>query len=173
MENWFEIALKYEGIDSESGKNKKFSEKYFIDAATFGEAEERITGEMAKKTSSAIDIAAIKKAKCEVSKKGIGTAWYKCKIAIVEVDENSGKEKTVTNVIYIQGDSVKEARENIEAEISGWLATAEIDGVEKSKIIEVFDYTGQSDFDVAYQHEKNKLAPILRDILNEEANETP
>lgn len=44
--NWFEIIVKYVKVDAESGKDKKVTEKYLIDAVSFGEAESRMTAEI-------------------------------------------------------------------------------------------------------------------------------
>ena len=49
--NWFICKVRYEKV-GEDGLQKKTTESYVVDAVSFGEAETRITEEMAAYVSS-------------------------------------------------------------------------------------------------------------------------
>ena len=61
MNNWFECKVKYVKVDEVSGKEKKVSEPYLVDAMSFTEAEARIHKELEQMISGEFNVTNISK----------------------------------------------------------------------------------------------------------------
>ena len=93
--NWFEGKVKYMRVD-EDGRKRKVMEMYLVDAMSYTEAEARIIEEMELVVRGEYYIPSLKKSNInEVvsSEDENDDRWYKAKVAIVDADEVSGKEK--------------------------------------------------------------------------------
>lgn len=141
MQNLFECKVKYEKIDDKSGKEKKVSEAYLIDAVSFTEAESRIYREMEMLISGEFIVTNINKANySEIFPNETGDRWYKSKISFMSVDEKSGKEKKVANQILVMANTVKEAYDNICEGMGGLTVDFDIVNIAESPILEFFPY---------------------------------
>lgn len=141
MNNWFECKVKYEKIDQSSGKTKKVTEPYLIDAVTFSEAEERIYKSLEEMISGEFMVKSIAKANIsDVFEYEAGELWFKCKVSYVDVDEESGKEKKINNYMLVTADDAREAYDRIQESLKEMVVPFEIPAVQASPIVDVFPY---------------------------------
>ena len=88
--NWFECKIKYEKT-LEEGKIQKVNESYLVFAFSFTDAEARIIEEMKPFISGEFEVANIKKVRLwELFDDGEGDRWYRCKVYLITLDEESG-----------------------------------------------------------------------------------
>ena len=143
--NWFECKVKYQNVD-ENNKAKNVTEAYLVDAASFTEAESRIYKELQDIMEVEFNVTSIKKAKiAEIFPFDDIDTWYKCKVAYVDVDEKSGKEKKVNNDMYITAENVKQACDRIEESLKSMAVPFEITSVVLTPIVDVFPYNPEDD----------------------------
>ncbi|WP_439184258.1 DUF4494 domain-containing protein [Carboxylicivirga taeanensis] len=141
MQNLFECKVKYEKIDEQSGKEKKVSETYLIDAVSFTEAESRIYKEMESMIRGEFMVTNIRKANyTEIFENEDGDIWYKSKISFASVDEKSGKEKKVSNQILVLASNVKDAYDKIHQGMGGLTVDFDINAIAESPILDFFPY---------------------------------
>ncbi len=106
----FECKIRYQKPDEHSGKEKRVTDTYLFDAITYTEAEKRIYEEMPEYISGEFMVASIRKAKyAEVLPSEDGDRWFKVKISFIMVDEASGKEKRISQIILVLASDIKDA----------------------------------------------------------------
>ena len=90
---WFTTKVRYEKT-RENGSLKTITEPYLVDALSFTEAEARITNEMMPYTSGAFSVSAVKRSNIsEIFWDEDGDHFYKAKINLITLDENTGAER--------------------------------------------------------------------------------
>ena len=122
MAVWFEASVKYMKTNEE-GRTAKVSEGYMVDALSFTEAEARIVEEMAALISGEYYLNTLKKSNITeivYSDDENDDRWYKAKVAIIDVDEVSGKEKSSAQYYLIAAASIQRALENLERSLSSF-----------------------------------------------------
>ena len=138
--NWFECKVKYVKVD-ETGKEKKVSEPYLVDAVSFTEAEARIHTELEKMIHGDFILTNISKSNIsELFPNENGDRWFKAKTSFVNLDEESGKEKKSNNYMLVEANNVKEAYEFLTEGLSDMLVPFEIPSVTESPILDVFPF---------------------------------
>lgn len=140
--NWFEVKVKYTKVD-EDGKEKKVSELYLLDSMSFTEAEARIIEELKEMIQGDFCIEAIKKSNITElveSKDGNDDKWFKAKVAIIDADSISGKEKRSNQYFLVAGSDVDKSLENLQKALSTYVVPFEIVQVGDSNIMDVFPY---------------------------------
>ncbi len=141
MQNWFECKVKYQKID-EYGKEKPHSESYVIDALSFTEAESRLNKMVEGEIPPEFVVAGITKAKLtEIYPQEDADYWYKSKVIFKDVDENSGKEKSIQNQILVAGDNFQDALAHLEKNLEPVLVPWEIHQLSLTKIVDVLPYS--------------------------------
>jgi len=140
MNTWFECTAKYIKMD-DTGHEKKASETYLLDAISFTEAESRIYKELQTMVSGEFTVSKIAKTRIsEIIPSDNGDRWYKAKVAFITVDEESGKEKRVSQFVLVFSDNIKDAYDQIIVAMEGMMADFEISGINESTILDVFPY---------------------------------
>ena len=140
MNTWFEVGLKYSKI-GEDGREKKVSEVYLIDAVTFGEAETRAYKELESMISGEIKVMKISRTNLsEIIPDAHGDRWFKGKVTFITFDEQSGKEKRVSQLVLVYADSVDASDKKIKDAMKGMMADFEITAISESPIVDVFPY---------------------------------
>ena len=140
--DWFEAKVKYM-IVSEDGKEKKVNEAYLLDAMSYTEAESRITREMESVVSGDYYISSLKKSNItEVvpSEDETDDRWYKAKVAIIDADEVSGKEKSSFQYYLVAASDIKRALENLEKSLSTFVVPYEIASLADTTFMDVYPY---------------------------------
>ncbi len=140
--NYFEVKVKYVAV-GDDGKEKKVSELYLIDGMSFTEVETRIVEKLREMIHGDFNIEAIKKSNITElveSKDGNDDKWFKAKVAIIDADSISGKEKRSNQYFLVAGDNVDKALENLQKSLSTYVVPFEIVQVGDSNIMDVFPY---------------------------------
>jgi 3'-phosphoadenosine 5'-phosphosulfate sulfotransferase len=136
----FECKVSYDK-ENDEGRVKKINEVYLVDAVSFTEAESIITEKVSEVISEQFEVKAVKKDRISEifrheNNEGI---WVKVKIALVVLDEVSGREKRTNITVYQQSSDMfnvgNELRKNMKDTMSDW----EIKSTVETKIMEVFE----------------------------------
>lgn len=144
MSNWYEVKVKYEKIDEQSGREKKVTEAYLVDAVSFTEAESRINKELEQMIRGDFLVTNISKANySDLFPFDNADRWFKCKVNYVSVDEEAGKEKKISSQMLVMGNNLKEAYDNLMASLSGMTIDFAVVGINESPLMDVFPYFTQ------------------------------
>lgn len=144
--NWFEAKVKYVKV-GEDGRERKVSEMYLLDAMSYTEAESRIVSEMEMIVKGDYNIASLKKSNISevvTSEDETDDRWYKAKIAIIDADEVSGKEKSSYQYYLVAAADTNRALENIERALATFVVPYEVAGINDTKFMDVFPYFDDS-----------------------------
>lgn len=144
--NWFEAKVKYVKV-GEDGRERKVSEMYLLDAMSYTEAESRMVSEMEMIVKGDYNIASLKKSNISevvTSEDEKDDRWYKAKIAIIDADEVSGKEKSSYQYYLVAAADTNRALENIERALATFVVPYEVAGINDTKFMDVFPYIDDS-----------------------------
>ena len=143
---WYECKVKYRKTH-ETGEQKVATDTYLLDAVSYTEAEARITEEMKTYTNEDFRIMNIKVANfSEVHPFENSDRWFKSKVSLVALDEESGKERKTNMYLLVQANDVKEAFENTEKAMAETMGDYSIPAITESPILDVFPYfTGEEE----------------------------
>ena len=163
---WYECKVKYRKTH-ETGEQKVSTDTYLLDAVSYTEAEARITEEMKAYTNEDFRIMNIKVANfAEVHPFENSDRWFKSKVSLVALDEESGKEKKTNIYLLVQANDVKEAFENTTKAMETTMGDYSIPSITESPILDVFPYfTGEEE-----QLEKFGMVE-QNDFVQDEINE--
>lgn len=157
MGTWFECKIKYNKIDEHTGKDKTVTEPYLVDAMSFTEAEERICKQMESEISGEFTITSLSKTKIEeiyaFESDGI---WFKCKVAFIDVDEKSGKEKKNVVEWLLNAEDFNQACERLKESLKDIICPWTIKLVQETAIIDVYPYFEGDDMPDYLKEEKKK-----------------
>ena len=143
MNTWFECTAKYSKM-GEDGREKNVSETYLLDAVSFTEAETRIYKELVSMVSGEFSVTRIARTKLtEVIPAEVGDRWYKAKVTFITFDEESGKEKRVSQFVLVFSGNVRNAYDQVIEAMKGMMADFEIGGITESPIMDVFPYVSE------------------------------
>lgn len=139
MQTLFECKIRFQKIDDRSGKEKRVTETYLFDAITYTEAEERAYKEMQEYISGEFSVASIRKAKyAEIIPSDDGDRWYKVKVSFLSVDEASGREKRISQMILVLASDIKDACDKTIEGMNGVTDDFEVNSVVESQIMDFF-----------------------------------
>lgn len=145
--NWFEVKIKYNKI-TEEGKEVKVSETYLIDAMSFTEAKSRITTSLKEMIQGDFYIVSIKKSNITelIESDDINDdKYFKAKVAIIDADEISGREKRSNKYLLVAGADVDRALEHLKNSLSTYVVLTDIVSLGDSNIIDVLPYFNSDD----------------------------
>ncbi|SOC81043.1 protein of unknown function [Salinimicrobium sediminis] len=143
---WYECKVKYRKTH-ETGEQKVTTDTYLLDAVSYTEAESRITEEMAAYTNEEFRITNIKVANySEVHPFENSDRWFKSKVSLIALDEESGKERKTNMYLLVQANDIKEAFENTTKAMADTMGDYTIPMITESPILDVFPYfTGEEE----------------------------
>lgn len=148
--NWFEAKVKYVKVN-EDGREKKVNEAYLLDALSYTEAESRIMHEMESVIKGDYYISSLKKSNITElvpSDDETDDRWYKAKIAIIDADEVSGKEKSSYQYYLVAASNINRALENLEKSLSTFVVPYEICNVADTQFMDVFPYFSENEDEI-------------------------
>ena len=123
---WFTTKVRYEKT-RENGSLKTITEPYLVDALSFTEAEARITNEMMPYTSGAFSVSAVKRSNIsEIFWDENGDHFYKAKINLITLDENTGAERKKAIYILVQAFDLNQAAKNLAEGMRGTVSDYEV-----------------------------------------------
>lgn len=138
---WFITKVKYNRTD-EQGLLKAVTEQYLVDADSFTETEARIYEKLEEFIIGDFDVTDISKTNySDVFFYNDCHVWYKCKIQYFLTDDNTGKEKKITQYMLVEAETAKQAYDRIFESLSNMLVTFTVPDVIETKIVEVFLFT--------------------------------
>ncbi len=142
---WYECKVKYRKTQ-ETGEQKVSTDTYLLDAVSFTEAEARINEEMAGYTSEEFKIMNIKVANfSEVHPFENSDRWFKSKVSLIALDEESGKERKTNTYMLVQANDVKEAFDNTTEAMQNTMGDYTIPSITESPILDVFPYFSEEE----------------------------
>jgi hypothetical protein len=143
---WYECKVKYRKTH-ETGEQKVTTDTYLLDAVSYTEAESRITEEMKTFTNEDFRIMNIKVANfSEVHPFENSDRWFKSKVSLIALDEESGKERKTNIYLLVQANDIKEAFENTTTAMAETMGEYTIPAITESPILDVFPYfTGEEE----------------------------
>lgn len=137
---WYETTVCYER--SKGDENNITTEAYAVDALSFAEAEQRITDEIEPYCSGEFDVKKIAIAPyIEVffSEDEDDDKFFRATVAIITLDERTGKEKK-NNVNYlVQAKNIETARIYVVDAFFNTAIDYEIKRLVETKILDVFE----------------------------------
>lgn len=142
MHTWFECGIRYEKT-MPSGKDKKVTEQYLVDALSFTEAEARIIEEMKPFITGEFKVKVVKQSNISelfFSNNENDDKWFKCKVGFVTLDDKSGAEKETSSIMMVQAADLRHAITRLDEGMKGTIADYVIISVSRTKIIDVFVY---------------------------------
>lgn len=140
---WYKFRVKY-GKELDTGKKKKVSEEYLVDAESFTETEKR-----ANKAATDLigtrdfDITAISREPItEILKddEDDDNHWYKAVVALVTVDEETGTKKFSPQTMYVNSPDIKDAVEMLIDHMSDSSFDWEVKSIAETKVLGVLNY---------------------------------
>lgn len=138
---WYETTVHYERQNDDS-TNSITTEAYAVDALSFAEAEHRITDEMQPFCSGEFDVKKIAIAPyTEVffSEDEDDDKFFRATVAMITLDERTGKEKK-NNVNYlVQAENIETARRYVVDAFLNTQIDYEINRLVETKILDVFE----------------------------------
>ncbi|MDL2231636.1 DUF4494 domain-containing protein [Porphyromonadaceae bacterium OttesenSCG-928-L07] len=140
--NWFEAKIKYIKV-MEDGRERKVTESYLLDAMSYTEAESRITREMEPVIKGDYYITGLKKSNITElveSDDENDDRWYKAKVAIIDADEVSGKEKSSFQYYLIAASHMDRALENLKKSLATYVVPYEVSSITDTTFMDVFPY---------------------------------
>ena len=140
MANFFEVKVKFDGIDQETGKEKKMRGVYLVEAITMGDAETRTIEKLAPLVKGQFDAINIKALSSEIdilTNSKIYGAWFKIKTAFWEENEFRKKKKRTTNTL-VYAPTADDALFRYNEGFAGMTFDYSVETVTKTKIEDVF-----------------------------------
>ena len=137
VNKYFEVKVKMQKT-REDGTQKKLSEQYVVEAATFGEAERRITECLKPYIEGEFDVTDIKIAGYVQIVNGDENAdkYFKAKVSFLTLDETTGKEKKTSELYLVQSETLESAESDVKSFLNDGNTT--ISSISETAILDVF-----------------------------------
>ena len=137
INKYFEVKVKLQKT-MEDGQQKKVSEQYVVEAATFGEAERRIAECLKPYIEGEFDVTDIKIAGYSQIVNGDENAdkYFKAKVTFVALDETTGKEKKTSELYLVQSDTLESAESDVKSFLNDNNTT--ISSISETAILDIF-----------------------------------
>ena len=137
INKYFEVKVKMQKTQ-EDGTQKKVTEQYVVEAATFGEAERRITECLKPYIEGEFDVTDIKIAGYSQIVGGDENAdkYFKAKVTFVALDETTGKEKKTSELYLVQSETLESAESDVKNYLNDGNTT--ISSIAETVILDVF-----------------------------------
>ena len=137
INKYFEVKVKMQKTQ-EDGTQKKVSEQYVVEAATFGEAERRITECLKPYIEGEFNVTDIKIAGyCQiVNGDENADKYFKAKVTFVALDETASKEKKTSELYLVQSETLESAESDVKNYLNDGNTT--ISSIAETAILDVF-----------------------------------
>ena len=137
INKYFEVKVKMQKTQ-EDGTQKKVTEQYVVEAATFGGAERRITECLKPYIEGEFNVTDIKIAGYAQIVSGDENAdkYFKAKVTFVALDETTGKEKKTSELYLVQSETLESAESDVKSYLNDGNTT--ISSIAETAILDVF-----------------------------------
>jgi len=123
------------------GTLKRVSEQYLIQSVNFTMAESRIHKEVGAYQRGEFSVQAISIVNlADIFMYDDSETYFNCRISFVSEDADSGKQKKITNNYLVEAANAREAEQRITECLNGIMVTYDITKIEKTKIVDIFEY---------------------------------
>lgn len=142
MKEYIESNVKYERA-AENGGLKKVKERYIVEALNFTEAERRLMEEVGPFASGELQCWDMKRVQyMEVFECNEDSAdkFFRIKISVLNIDEETGKERRQVYNILVQASDVPNALERLRENMRNSMLDFDIVHVNDSKIMDIYHY---------------------------------
>ncbi len=142
MKEYIESNVKYER-QAEDGLLKKVTERYIVDAISFSEAENRLLEEVGPFAAGEVIVNDMKRVQyMELFETTDESAdkFFKVRISILYVDEETGKERRQTANLLVQASDIPNSLERMREAMKGYMLDFDIVNVADTKIMDVYHY---------------------------------
>ncbi len=149
----FECTVRYSKTIEGTDKQKRVNEVYLFDALTYTEAEKRAYEKMPEIISGDFMVTGIRKAHyAEVIPNEVGGYWFKVKVSFLLIDENSGKEKRVSQTVLTLAEDIRDAIDRTNEALND-SADFQVKAVNESNILDFFPYMEKHEEELPAEHE--------------------
>ena len=140
INKYFEVKVKLQKT-MEDGQQKKVSEQYVVEAATFGEAERRIAECLKPYIEGEFEVFEVTDIKIAGYVQIINTnqdadKFFKAKVSFVTLDETTGKEKKTSELYLVQSETLESAESDVKSFLNDGNST--ISSISETAILDVF-----------------------------------
>ena len=137
INKYFEVKAKLQKT-MEDGQQKKVSEQYVVEAATFGEAERRIAECLKPYIEGEFEVTDIKIAGYGqiINDNKDADKFFKAKVSFITLDETTGKEKKTSELYLVQSDTLESAESDVKSFLNDGNTT--ISSISETAILDVF-----------------------------------
>ena len=137
INKYFEVKVKLQKT-MEYGVQKKVSEQYVVEAATFGEAERRIAECLKPYIEGEFEVTDIKIAGYVqiINTNQDADKFFKAKVSFITLDETTGKEKKTSEMYLVQSDTLESAESDVKSFLNDGNST--ISSISETAILDVF-----------------------------------
>lgn len=138
--DFYEVGVRYDKTQ-EDGSEKKVTEKYAIDAVSFGDAEASIIKEMEVYISGEYKLTSNSLANYHevvTTEATNADKYYKVRAAFITIDEKSEKVKRTNVNFLVQAASLRNAIDNFYAFMGSSMADYTVVSVQETKLMDVF-----------------------------------
>ena len=136
INKYFEVKVKLQKT-MEDGQQKKVSEQYVVEAATFCEAERRIAECLKPYIEGEFEVTDIKIAGYgQIINNQDADKFFKAKVSFVTLDETTGKEKKTSELYLVQSDTLESAESDVKSFLNDNNTT--ISSISETAILDVF-----------------------------------
>lgn len=143
--SWFNCSVNIKKF-SEEGYSTSNSEQHVIQAYTYTEAEAGIHQVMSKMGGGSFEISKITKTNIsEVHPNEHSDKWFKAKVALVTLDEESGKERQTSIYMLVGGENILEVYNQVKEIMKGYGSGYVIPSITYTKILEVYTAADQDE----------------------------
>ena len=137
INKYFEVKVKLQKT-MEDGQQKKVSEQFVVEAATFGEAERRIAECLKPYIEGEFEVTDIKIAGYGqiINDNQDADKFFKAKVSFLTLDETTGKEKKTSELYLVQSDTLESAESDVKSFLNDGNTT--ISSISETAILDVF-----------------------------------
>lgn len=138
INKYFEVKVRLQKT-MEDGQQKKVSEQYVVEAATFGEAERRIAECLKPYIEGEFEVTDIKIAGYVqiINTNQDADKFFKAKVSFITLDETTGKEKKTSELYLVQSDTLESAESDVKSFLNDSNTTT-ISSISETVILDVF-----------------------------------
>ena len=140
---WYKFRVKY-GKELGTGKKKKVSEEYLVDAESFTETEKRASKAATELIGTRdFDITAISREPItEILRddEDEDNHWYKAVVALFCEDEETGTRKSSPQTMYVNASDINNAANMLADRMSDSNIDWEIKSIAETKVLGVLNY---------------------------------
>lgn len=145
---WYTTKVKIKRYDDE-GRFRSVTESYLVDAVSFYDAETRMTAILEEGVDGEFSFKSITKSPITdiVTDKDACQVYFLAKVKYVSVDDESGKEKPITNHMLVEAVEISLAIKAIHEYLKDMLVPYVIASIQESPIVEVIPFIPEDEND--------------------------